>query len=366
MSLKKIAWLFGLPLLLFAGIVFFLYWYNLGDISHKHEPWSSFGSLLSGVFTLVGAGATIGTLLYLSNQNKEMQKVTQAQLDTLTFERYINHRKLFTDQLNELVATHKNTFRFRDPSHLYTSIFPMNSPHHCEFSVPPAYDENGDGTNHVGLLYRKLERIKASLDLATPDADDVDQLVHGLMDLSYDLLMIEPIGNRRVGDVMFLNSAYGFNIFALNEFIDPAVKIANMIFKFTNNPVIDGQPIQGNSYFVEEAMLKVFFPVRKNYPLNVFNNIIGLDILISVFMISQNLHEGNDLLFRDTVNLLRQKLFSVEAVNGLAVKENFDDVLNVCCNEVAQRLLIMTPQDDHYNEAVEVDRRLTFLISRNG
>ncbi|MGP5465199.1 hypothetical protein ACTXNP_02405 [Pseudomonas helleri] len=366
MSLKKIAWLFGVPMVLFAGIVFSLYGHYLGDISHKDGPWSSFGSLLSGVFTLVGAGATIGTLVYLSHQNKEMQKVTQAQLDTLTFERYINHRKLFTDQLNELVATQKNVFTFRDPSHLYNSIFTMNSPHHCEFSVPPTYDENGDGTNHVGLLYRKLERIKSALDLAQPDADDVDQLVHDLIDLSYDLLMIEPVGNRRIGDVVLMDSVYGFNIFALNEFIDPAVKIANMIFRFTNNAVIDGQLIQGNSYFVREEMLNVFFPESKKTSLKVFNNIVGLDILISVFMISQKLYDGNNYLFPNTVNLLRQKLFSVDEVNGLALKDNFDDVLNVCCNEVAQRLLIMTPQDEHYNEAREVDKRLMFLVSRNG
>lgn len=365
-SLKKIAWLFGVPMVLFAGIVFSLYWYNLGDISHLHEPWSSFGSLLSGVFTLVGAGATIGTLVYLSEQNKKMQEVTQAQLDAFKFERYLNHRKLFNENLSELLTTQKHTFAFRDPSHLYNEIFPENSPHQCVLSVPPTYDENGDGTNHVGLLYRKLEKIKSALDLAQPDADDVNQLVHDLIDLSYDLLMIEPIGNRRVGDVVFMDSVYGFNIFALDEFIDPAVKIANMIFRFTNNPVMDGQLIQGNSYFVREEMLNVFFPVRKKTPLNVFNNIVGLDILISVFMISQKLYDGNNYLFPNTVNLLRQKLFSVDEVNGLALKDNFDDVLNVCCNEVAQRLLIMTPQDEHYNEAREVDKRLMFLVSRNG
>lgn len=354
-------------IILIAGCVLFtMYGIYLPYFSNEHAAWSSFGSLLSGFFTLTGTVATIATLLFLSKQNKDQQKVTQAQLDTLTFERYINHRKLFTDHLNELVATQKNVFTFRDPSHLYNSIFTMNSPHHCEFSVPPTYDENGDGTNHVGLLYRKLERIKSALDLAQPDADDVDQLVHDLIDLSYDLLMIEPVGNRRIGDVVLMDSVYGFNIFALNEFIDPAVKIANMIFRFTNNAVIDGQLIQGNSYFVREEMLNVFFPESKKTSLRVFNNIVGLDILISVFMISQKLYEGNDYLFPNTVNLLRQKLFSVDDVNGLAVKDNFDDVLNVCCNEVAQRLLIMTPQDEHYNEAREVDKRLMFLVSRNG
>ncbi|KTB91584.1 hypothetical protein AO073_01540 [Pseudomonas syringae ICMP 11293] len=366
MSLKKIAWLFGIPMILFVGAVFSLYGFNLGKISHEDGPWSSFGSLMAGVFTLVGSMATIGTLLYLNGQNKQMQKVTQAQLDTLTFERYINHRKLFNDHLNELVQTHKGTFAFRDPSHLYNSIFVENSPHHCAFSVSPSYDENGDGTNHIGLLYRKLDKVKYLLDLAQPDADDVDSLVHDLIELSYDLLMIEPVGERRIGDVVFVDTTFGFNIFALDEFINPALKIANMILKFTNNPPVVGQVFQGNSYFIKEEMMKVHFPKRKDVPLYVFNNIVGLDILISVYLMAQYLYDGNHYLFPNTVNLLRQKLFSVDAVNGLAVEANFDGLLNVCCNEVAQRLLIMTESDEHYNEAIEIDRRLIFLVGRKG
>jgi hypothetical protein len=162
----KIAWLLGVPLALFTGIVFYLYGHHLGPISDQDGPWSSFGSLLSGVFTLIGAVATVGTLLFLGKQNKEMQKVTQAQLDSLTFERYINHRKLFSDHLNELVDVHKGAFKFRDPSHLYNSIFTDNSPHHCSFTVAPTYGENGDGTNYIGDMLAKLNRLRTFLDRA--------------------------------------------------------------------------------------------------------------------------------------------------------------------------------------------------------
>lgn len=365
MSLKKIAWLFGVPLVLFAGIVFTTYWYNLGDISHSDGPWSSFGSLMSGVFTLVGAGATIGTLLYLSEQNKKMQEVTQAQLDAFRFERYLNHRKLFNENLSELVTTHKNTFAFRDPSHLYNEIFPENSPHQCVLSVPFAYDDNGDGTNHVGVLHRKLERIKSLLDLAQPDGDDVDRLVHDLIDLSYDLLMIEPVGNRRVGDVIFMNTFYGFNIFALDEFIKPALNIANMIFRFTNNPTMDAQLIQGNSFFVEEALIKAFFLKRKNTPLNIHDNILGLSTFVYVYLVARDLHVGDELLLPKTVRLLRDKLFYVDAVNELALKEKFDSLLDVCLHELKLKLSGMTHKDEHYAQAMEFDHRLRGLIDHN-
>lgn len=364
-SLKKIAWLFGVPLVAFAGLVFFLYWQNLGDISHQHEPWSSFGSLLSGVFTLVGAGATIGTLLYLSEQNKKMQEVSQAQLDAFKFERYLNHRKLFNENLSELVTTQKNTFAFRDPSHLYNEIFPENSPHECVLSVPATYDENGDGTNHIGKLYRKIERIKSALDLVQPDVDDMEQLVHDLIDLSYDFLMIEPVGNPRVGDVVFMDSVYGFNIFALDEFIEPALKIVNMIFRFTNNPVMDSQLIQGKSYFVREALMKMFFPERTKSPLKIFNNIFGLSIFVWLYLNAQNLYVGNEYLLPDTVNILRKKLFNVDAVNYLVDEEKFDQLLNICLHELKRKLSSMTHKDEHYVLAMEFDQRLRGLIDHN-
>ncbi|RMV76462.1 hypothetical protein ALP05_00678 [Pseudomonas caricapapayae] len=364
----KLQWIWiwmGFIILIAGCVLFTMYGIYLPYFSHEHAAWSSFGSLLSGFFTLTGTVATIATLLFLSKQNKDQQKVTQAQLDTLTFERYINHRKLFTDHLNELVATHKNTFTFRDPSHLYNSIFTMNSPHHCEFSVPPAYDENGDGTNHVGLLCRKLERIKSALDLAQPDADDAEQLVHDLIDLSYDLLMIEPVGNPRVGDMTFVDSVYGFNIFALNEFIDPAVKIANMILRFTNNPVIDGQLIQGNSFFIKEALFKAFFPKRIKIPMNVYDDIIGLSTFVWVYLASYKIYVGNDLLLPRTVKLLRERLFSIDSVRGLASKVNSDFVINVSLHEVKRLLSDMKHEDDHFLLVKEIETRLGNLVIHN-
>lgn len=156
-------WIWIAMAVVMAGLgykLFSTYAEKLPYVSNEHAAWSSFGSLMAGFFTLTGTVATIATLLFLARQNREMQKVTKAQMDTLTFERYINHRKLFSDHLSELVATHKNTFVFRDPSRLYNSIFPDNSPHHCDFSAAPTYDENDDGTNHIGLLYRKFEKVK--------------------------------------------------------------------------------------------------------------------------------------------------------------------------------------------------------------
>ena len=161
MSFNKICWLFGVPLVLFAGIIFYLYAHNLGDISHGDGPWSSFGSLLSGVFTLFGSGATVGTLLFLSKQNQDMQRVTQAQLSAMNFEQYINHRRLFMDRLVELQDIFENKFVFVDGGRLYSKIFPNNGPANLEFTVAPFSNESGE--NLLGRMGAHLTRLEQML-----------------------------------------------------------------------------------------------------------------------------------------------------------------------------------------------------------
>jgi hypothetical protein len=174
--------------------------------------------------------------------------------------------------------------------------------------------------------------------------------------------MIEPIGNRRVGDVVLLESFYGFNIFALEEFIEPALKISNMIFRFTNNPVVDAQLIQGNSYFVREALMKMFFARGYKSTLTIIKNIVGLETLVWLFMVSQNLYVGDHLLLPKTVTLLRSKLFSVDSVNDLAIKEKLNSVLDVCCHELKLKLVDMNHMDEHFKQAMEFNFYLDNLV----
>lgn len=272
-SLKQILWSFGVVLGAFALTVFGLYWWNVGPISSDHTAWSSFGSLLSGVFTIVGAGATVGTLLFLGKQNHDMQEVTKAQMATLTFERYINHRKLFSDYLQELVALHKNTFTFREPSSLYSAIFPENSPHHCSFTTKPAYDENGDGTNQLGEMLSKLRRLKDFLHQSQFDENQPQELALLLITLSYYVFMIEPTKPAEEGDIRFLKNEYGINIYSLKNFIDPCLSIANMLLRFTGNPQVDVRDFNSESRFVREALIKRYHLQRGKHAITVHSEV---------------------------------------------------------------------------------------------
>jgi hypothetical protein len=362
-SLKQILWSFGIVLGVFAVIVFGLYWWKLGLISTDHTAWSSFGSLLSGVFTIVGAGATVGTLLFLGKQNHDMQEVTKAQMATLTFERYTNHRKLFSDHLQELVALHKNAFTFRDPSSLYNAIFPENSPHNCSFAVPPTFDVDGDGENHVGKIMSKMKTLKAYLDLAQ-FKDDADEFALLLIDLSYSICMIEPAGELRDGDVKFLERFYGFNIYTLDDFVKPCLSICNMILRFTNNPLLDVRAFNSNSRYVREGMMKHFLFPSKRHAMKVVSRIKGIHILAFVFFEAQRLREGTAYLFPDTVKQLNVKFVSADNVNTLADDSVFTDMLNVLLHEVTLKVYEMDKSLDYYNDAVRVNENLIALINR--
>lgn len=363
-SLKQILWSFGIVLGAFALTVFGLYWWNVGPISSDHTAWSSFGSLLSGVFSIVGAGATIGTLLFLGKQNHDMQKVTKAQMDTLTFERYINHRKLFADHLQELVALHKNTFTFRDPSSLYSAIFPENSPHHCSFSVTPTYDANGDGTNQIGEMLAKLKRLRTDLNQTKFDKDEPQELILLLIVLAYYIFMIEPTKPAQEGDVRFLKDEYGINIYSLKSFIDPCLSIANMILRFTNNPLLDVREFYSDSRFVREALIKRYHLSDTQGAITVHSEIKGIKILAFVFFEAQRLREGTEYIFPNTVKLLNEKFKSVESISTLVDDSVFNDMLDVLLHEVTNKVYEMDKSLPCYKDALRVHEMLLLLISR--
>lgn len=349
-----------------GGKLFYTYAQTFPYVSNKHAAWSSFGSLMAGFFTLTGTVATIATLLFLARQNKEMQKVTQTQMDTLTFERYINHRKLFSEHLQELEVLHKHSFAFRDPSSLYSEIFPDNSPHHCSFAVAPAFDSGGDGENHLGKLLWHMNRLKTYVDQAEFKEGEADDLAMLLISLSYYICMIEPAGELRDGDVTFKDQFYGFNIYTLDDFIKPCLSICNTILRFTNNPVINVREFlaSSDSRYVREALMRRFMLNPNRTITKIFSRIKGINLLAFVFFEAQRLRKGAAYLFPETATLLSEKFRSADAVNALADDSVFNDMLNVLLNEVTPKVQGMGKKLEYYNDAARVRDCLHGLISR--
>ncbi|NJP03570.1 hypothetical protein HBH25_22335 [Pseudomonas sp. hsmgli-8] len=87
--------------LLVAVGVLGVYWYKLGPISGLATDWGSFGSVLSGAFTLLSSLATIGTLLFLYLQKIKSEQ-RQKQVDIENADRQDKHDDVVRKQVAAL------------------------------------------------------------------------------------------------------------------------------------------------------------------------------------------------------------------------------------------------------------------------
>lgn len=335
-------------------------------ISDDHTAWASFGSLLAGFFTLTGTVATVATLLFLARQNKAMQKVNQAQLDSMTFERYINHRKLFIEQLHETISVHKGAFRFKDPNHLYNCIFTENSPHHCVFSVPPEYDASGNAINHIAKMLSSVEKLKYFLDSTELKEEEHFEFIFLLRSMSEYIVMIEPVGEPRDGDVIFNGKICGFNIFSIEDMLNPCFTIINVVMKFTNNKLINELEYQPKSRHVRKMLLHKFGLNEGEGIVQVYGVIKGVELLASAYYKSIELFEDCNFAFPQTVRVLSNVFDSAASVNEMMDDARFNDVLNVCLGEVTQKVYLVGVGHKHCEASISLYNIFVSLISRKG
>ncbi len=286
-------------------------------ISNDHTAWASFGSLLAGFFTLTGTVATVATLLFLARQNKAMQKVTQAQLDTLTFERYINHRKLFIEQLKDLEIAHNNSFRFINPNKLYKDLFRENGPHNCDFSSVPEFDDKGYGLNNVGKIIFGFDGLEDRCNIPHFDRAEVDEFVRHLVYYHNEVLMIERVRDGREGDLKFGSTPYLINIFSLSEFFTVAVDVSNMILQFSGNSLLSSFKSKHESRWVRDALMEYYYVSEGYLPISITSEIAGVKDLVSIyFEVFQLRNSENGLLFPKTNSRLIQAFSSSSNVNN--------------------------------------------------
>lgn len=269
------------------------------------------------------------------------------------------------EHLSELERLCGNAFKFRDPTHLYNSIFPENSPHKCAFEVKPLFDESGDGLNHIGMIHSKFKRVEEFLKRSDFKEGEGEVLLLDLIDLSYDLLMISDTAEPMEGDVVFKGSTYGFNIFSLDVFIKRAVLIANMVLRITNNAELKISDYQGDSRFVREALTKKYLFAANKHELKIRRFIRGLAILGFAHFAGRELREENkNYLFSVTVRQLEKVFSSAESVSELVDEQKFSDALDICLNEVAQKVVTLTAENENYEAALRIQNNLISLLNR--
>ena len=239
----------ALGLLVTVGVLV-AYGVKLGPISGKTEDWGAFGSILSGAFTLLGAAATLGTLVFLLVQQRNNQAyqreqererqhaqakhddVIAQQLKAQTFEQYLKHREVFFDRLHSLEATFAHAVRFANKDALYQWVFPQNSPTRCSYVVDLEQNEGAVSglvklrSNYLELLHylhlRPVVHLQGYL--------LITKMQHLMQELkiSYQLEIMD-------GDLQSNGQHLGVNIYSPQECLEVITLTINSLLFYAGN-----------------------------------------------------------------------------------------------------------------------------------
>ncbi|MQT66217.1 hypothetical protein GHO42_24445 [Pseudomonas sp. FSL R10-0056] len=279
------------------------YGYYLGPVSRNATDWGSFGAVMSGAFTLLSSFATIGTLLFLYLQqlkgeerqnsqdaeNLEKQQkhdvVVEKQLAALTFEQYLNHRKVFIERLNEQSVFFRGDIGFADPDRVYTAMFAKNSPSHCEYKVEigkPGNVRAYDLTDCLAIYTTISELLENYRDMEK-HLTLVQKIVHlqGCLGMTY-------LGAHKEGDIFFMGLNAGLNIYDISKTLQRIEKVINSILFFTGNEKVASIQHKGQSLLIRDGLYKTLTEYhRAKGGFELRHKIEALPFLFELYEISQ-------------------------------------------------------------------------------
>lgn len=348
-------WILGLSIAgLATGIItpiviLTLYFTHLSpDISHDPSNWGNFGSVISGAFTLFGSFATLGTLLFLYSEKLESDERQAAQssalkkqVDALTFEQFLNHRRLFLDRLAELTPR-LDGLTFSTPEKLYNKIFPDNRPTNCEYHIRilPIKDAQPEDLSFCIDLYNRLNEITSNPFKINNPSEIIDILVrlHKALELDYD----HP---PALGDILFLRQNFGINIYDLSSSVAHIGEVLNSLLFYTGNAPIRNISLRFISiHLQDEIFLSLTKSLRELHGLNgALAHLHAMKILIN---------EQDSELFeiRTTLPVTLVKTFSDKQSVQL-----LDDAFAIrsLTNNIGKELAALRLNSEKYPEVIE-------------
>lgn len=331
---------------LVAGGVLWAYGYYLGPVSRLATDWGSFGSVMSGAFTLLSSFATIGTLLflYLQQVKSEQRQVAQdadnlvkqrnhdnvveKQLAALTFEQYLKHRKVFIENIDEVQGSFQTKLFFSEPEKLYRLVFPDNKPEYCSYKLN-IYEVNEKQT----LLVRFLElsnKIENYLGVH-PAHTKYSDLLGPLIEIK-NLLTLKYEDGTQEGDIIQAGVNSGINLYEIQAFISDIEKSLNSILFFSGN-----EEHVFNRRFTSIVTSYIYSGIGNQLPnkklYEIHREIEGVDLLHELRDIACTHYDDED--FRDLVLFLDLKLIAKDGVISLAdssVRKTIISKIEICLN----------------------------------
>ena len=342
-----------------AVAVLWTYGYYLGPVSRSSTDWGSFGSVMSGAFTLLSSFATIGTLLflYLQQLKSEQRQVAQdagnlikqqkhddvvdKQLAALTFEQYLNHRKVFIERLNEQSVFFRGDISFADPDRVYTAMFAKNSPSHCEYKVEIGKPENARAYDLTDCL-----AIYASISELLENYRDMEKhliLVQKVVHLQ-GCLGITYTGAAREGDIFFLNINAGLNIYDIPKTLLRIERVLNSILFYTGNENVAQIHHKGQSSLIRDGLYKTLMEYhRAKGAVVIRHQIEALPSLHNIYELSQTHIIVTERVLEETFSTLAEVFGSHEEIEKLKDFHYSDRLTDIILYEIRSA-------KDHYGD----------------
>ncbi len=325
----------------FGAVLFGIYSLYFPNISGVRDDWNVFGALLGGFGSCIGAVATLATLLFLAHQNRKQQDFIQWQIKTQTFDKFLSHRRVFSERLQETQARYGSKIQFRDVENLYLGLFPDNSPTNLELEASPKSSEAFE--NLLGGLAVRFERLDCLMRKAEWSDGEAYDLAHLLIE-TYSDLGFEWVEEASDGDIVMSELNTGINIYSLHESLTRMKGVYNVYLRFTGNPAFDGLS-QGVSSYVREALMKC----RRLRRFVVYKSIPDLNTLQDLlFEIDDLRDESKYWLLPDTYRLLESTFESRRDVAQLKDVNHYLHVLGVGMSEIFSALHKVDEHDERY------------------
>ncbi|SEJ64471.1 hypothetical protein [Pseudomonas sp. NFR16] len=326
-----------------GGLLFGLYGHYFPAITGVRDDWNVFGALLGGFGSCIGAVATLATLLFLAQQNRQQQQFVAWQIETLTFEKFLSHRRVFSERLGEIQSRLEHKIRFRNPENLYYGLFPDNGPAKLLLAVAPDVSETSE--NLLGALKVRFEMLDQLIKKAEFSTQDAYELAGLLFEINSDL-GFEWVGEPDDGDVVMAGLNIGVNIYSLHEALNRMKWIYNIYLRFTGNAPFDGLN-HGVTRYVKDALMKC----RRLRGYVVYRSVTDLQALQDLlFQVDSLRDDTKNWLLPDSYRLLEATFESRHDVAQLADSERYLSMLIKINNEIFDQRTEIEVDDPRYDE----------------
>lgn len=203
-------------------------------LSSRPEDWSAFGAVLAGAFTLLSAISTTLALVFVSVQTGLARKTAARQIESLTLEQYISHRKVFSERLEAVERHFEGRISFLALDELYGRVFPKNNPVHFEARV----DASNDNSSRLAHLIKVYEALyDTAVDIRDGKTGQVHKFVHRFLSFQ-DALGIIVKEVEHIGVVRHRKFDKALNIFSLMESLKRAEYVLNSYLFYSANKTV--------------------------------------------------------------------------------------------------------------------------------